>query len=176
MKQITILSLLVISLTISAYTISNSTWQITKGWEIKFATESAKGSFDQLAGEINFDANDLQNSSIKVNVAVASIATGNFLKTSHAKGEKWFDSKKYPKIVFTSEKFAKSKNGYVVEGQLEMHGIKREVTIPFQFQNNKFTGSFSVNRMDYKIGTMEGMSKKVGNEIKIDLVVPVTKK
>lgn len=29
--------------------------------------------------------------------------------------------------------------------------------------------------MDFKIGTMEGMSKKVSNEIKIDFSVPVTK-
>ncbi|HAD11476.1 MAG TPA: hypothetical protein DCF33_03460 [Saprospirales bacterium] len=54
--------------------------------------------------------------------------------------------------------------------------MKKVVTIPFTFSNNTFVGSFSVNRMDYGIGSMEGMSKKVSNEIKIDLSVPVSKK
>ena len=47
-----------------------------------------------------------------------------------------------------------------------MHGIKKQVNIPFVFLNNVFKGSFSVNRIDYGVGTLEGMSKKVSNAIK----------
>jgi polyisoprenoid-binding protein YceI len=57
-----------------------------------------------------------------------------------------------------------------------MHGTKKEITIPFTFRDNKFTGSFTVNRMDYGVGSMEGMSKKVSNEIRLEIFVPVTKK
>ena len=57
-----------------------------------------------------------------------------------------------------------------------MHGVSKEIAIPFTFLNAVFKGIFSVNRMDYKIGTMEGMSKKVSNEIKLDISIPVVKK
>jgi hypothetical protein len=54
--------------------------------------------------------------------------------------------------------------------------IKKEIIIPFTFSNSIFKGNFSVNRMDYKIGTMEGMSKKVSNEVKLNITIPVIKK
>jgi polyisoprenoid-binding protein YceI len=161
----------------SAFTIYKAiAWNIAKGWEVKFEGKDAKGKFEKLSGTINFDASDLENSTMKVSVEVTSIATGNFLKNSHAKGEKWFDSKKYSSITFTSSSFSKLQNGFSVIGELEMHGVKKVISIPFQFNNNNFTGSFSVKRMDYNIGSMEGMSKKVGNEIKIEITVPVVKK
>jgi polyisoprenoid-binding protein YceI len=98
------------------------------------------------------------------------------MKNKHAKSDKWFDAKQFPSITFISSKFSKAATGYQVDGILELHGVKKPVSIPFTFAGNTFKGSFSVNRMDYGIGTMEGMSKKVSNEIKLDISVPVTKK
>ena len=57
-----------------------------------------------------------------------------------------------------------------------MHGVKKQISIPFTFSNNIFKGVFSVNRIDYGIGTLEGMSKKVSNAIKLEFSVPVVKK
>ncbi|MDP5139092.1 MAG: YceI family protein, partial [Spirosomaceae bacterium] len=119
--------------------------------------------------------NDLANSKFAVSLDVASINTGNGMKNKHAKSDKWFDAEKYPKITFTSNKFTKTAAGYSVEGTLDLHGVKKPVSIPFTFANNTFKGSLKVNRMDYGVGTMEGMSKKVSNEIVVDISVPVTK-
>ena len=96
------------------------------------------------------------------------------MKNKHARSDKWFDAKQFPTIQFASDNFSKTANGYAVEGTLDLHGVKKKVTIPFTFTNNTFKGSFAVNRLDYGVGTMEGMSKKVSNEIKLDISVPVT--
>ena len=32
-----------------------------------------------------------------------------------------------------------------------MHGVQKEITIPFIFENNVFKGSIQVNRLDYNI-------------------------
>jgi polyisoprenoid-binding protein YceI len=57
-----------------------------------------------------------------------------------------------------------------------MHGVKRSILIPFTFsktsQGAAFAGSFTVNRNDFKIGKPGG---DVGEQIKIDISVPVTK-
>ncbi len=98
------------------------------------------------------------------------------MKNKHAKSDKWFDATKYPSITFISTKISKSANGYQVEGTLEMHGIKKQIAFPFTFSSNVFQGNFKVNRMDYGVGTMQGMSKEVGNEINLDISVPVIKK
>ncbi|KAF2516669.1 YceI family protein [Flavobacterium foetidum] len=160
---------------ISSFTILASSWKIDDNFRIHFAGNSVEGIFENFSGQIIFDENDLASSKFSLNIKVESISTGNWLKNRHAKNDNWFDSEKYPNIVFKSSKFSKTANGFNVKGFLKMHGIEKEIAIPFTFVNNTFKGNFSVNRIDYGIGTLEGMSKKVSNEIKIDFVVPVTK-
>ena len=162
---------------LSAFTINQSVeWQVADGYAIKFKGDDAEGIFKAMAGSISFNENDLASSNFNISVEVSSINTGNGMKNKHAKSDKWFDIKTYPKIYFVSKSFTKTTSGYNVIGTLEMHGTKKEITIPFTFRDNKFTGSFTVNRMDYGVGSMEGMSKKVSNEIRLEIFVPVTKK
>lgn len=177
MKKVIFPALTIFTLLTSAFTISNAIqWQIIDGYAIKFAGKGVKGKFEKFSGDIVFDEKNLDASKFSVSVDVSSISTGNGIKNKHARSDKWFDAKQFPTIHFTSSKFSKTTGGYTVEGTLHLHGVKKSVSIPFTFSNNTFVGSFSVNRLDYGIGTMEGMSKKVSNEIKIDLSVPVTKK
>jgi polyisoprenoid-binding protein YceI len=175
MKKLNLLLMFLAVIILSAFTVVSTQWKISNGYSIKFFNEHAKGEFEKISGTIHFDENDLVNSSFNMQVDVKSIATGNFLKNSHAKGEKWFDSDKYPKITFVSTKISKSANGFVVEGNLKMKDVTKAIEIPLTFKNNVFSGKFSVNRMDYNIGSMEGMSKKVGNKIDLEISVPVIK-
>lgn len=176
MKKIIYPALAAIVISISAFKINNSiNWQINEGYAINFKGTDVEGTFKKMTGDISFDEARLESSKFSVNIDVASINTGNGMKNKHAKSDKWFDAKQYPIITFNSSKFSKSASGYQVEGTLEMHGVKKQVSIPFTFVNNIFKGSFAVNRMDFSVGNMEGMSKKVSNEIKIDISVPVTK-
>ncbi len=168
------IGLLLVVSSFTSFTISR--WKIEDSFKIHFSGNSVEGNFESFKGDIIFDENELESSNFSLVIEVESIATGNWLKNSHAKNEKWFDADKYPKITFKSDQFLKTANGYAVKGILTMHGVEKEVTIPFTFSNQIFKGSFSVNRIDYKIGNKEGMSKKVSNEIKIDFLIPVTKK
>ena len=177
MKRISFTGLMAAAILFSAFIIHQAiNWQIADGYAIHFEGKDAEGVFNKITGEIAFDEKDMAASKFSISIDVTSITTGNGMKNRHAKSDKWFDAKQYPAINFTSAKFSKTAQGYSVDGTLEMHGTKKSITIPFIFSNNIFKGSFSVNRMDYGVGTMEGMSKKVSNEIKIDIAVPVTKK
>ncbi len=162
-------------LILSAFTTFNSTqWKIAEGYSIKFTSPNPSGAFTSLQGNIAFDENNLSASKFEVLVDVESINTGNGLKNRHAKSEKWFDAKKHPTIKFTSSKVTKASIGYELTGIMEIHGIQKEITFPFSFSNNTFTASFEVNRLDYKIGTDEGMQGNASTTLKIDLSVPVT--
>jgi polyisoprenoid-binding protein YceI len=176
MKKICFTVLTAATLLLSAFTINKAIdWKIKDGYSIKFSGNDVEGNFEKIKGDISFNENDLSSSKFSLNVEVESIATGNWLKNRHARGDNWFDAEKYPNINFVSTQFTKTDNGYLVVGNLTMHGVQKEITIPFTFLNNVFKSTFSVNRMDYKIGTMEGMSKKVSNQIKLTVSIPVTK-
>ncbi|MFK8006403.1 MAG: YceI family protein [Saprospiraceae bacterium] len=176
MKKINFLGMIAAIVFLSAFTVSNSmNWQIADGYSIKFSSKDPSGVFNKLTGDIQFDEANLDASIFDVQIDVASINTGNGMQNRHAKGKKWFNAKKYPTINFTSKKFSKSPTGYEVMGILEMHGVKKEFTMPFTFINNVFETSFTVNRLDFNIGSTKGMSKKVPLDIQLDISVPVSK-
>lgn len=171
-----ILALATTLLLFSAFTVSiPPTWTIDKDYAIKFDTKKAAGSFGAFSGNIVFDENDLAASSVDVQIQVASIKTGNWLKNRHARGDSWLDADQYPTIVFTSEQFAKTDSGYQVTGTLFMHGVQQQLTMPFTFAGNIFKSTFTVDRRDYNIGGTSGMAGTVGYDLSIDIAVPVSR-
>ncbi|KQS28118.1 YceI family protein [Dyadobacter sp. Leaf189] len=150
-------------------------WQIAEGYKIRFDGKYAHGKFNQLAGDISFDPLNPESAKFDVTVDVNSIDTGIELKNKHAKGEKWFDAERFPTIRFTSVKIFKADSGYVVEGDLNMHGIVKRVAIPFIFKETEpeFYGILKVNRGDFGIGKVNG---KESDSTTVEISVPVAAK
>jgi polyisoprenoid-binding protein YceI len=158
----------------SAFTAFQSVdWKISDNYSIKFDGGDPSGEFKGLKGSISFDPNNLKASKFVVSIDVASINTGNGMKNTHAKSEKWLDAEKFPLISFTSKEITKVTSGYEAKGTLDMHGVQKEITLPFTFESNVFTGNFEVNRMDYNINTAE--PNHGGQVMKIAINVPVSK-
>lgn len=159
---------------LSAFTFSKSIateYKIASNYSIKFTSKDPSGTFSGLQGKIAFDENNLAASKFEVTVDANTINTGNGIQNRHAKSDKWFDTAKYPTIRFTSTSVSKGAKGFETKGMLDMHGVQKEIVIPFTFANNTFVGSFQVNRQDFKIGAAGG----AWDVYKIDLSVPVTK-
>jgi len=176
MKSSNFIVLTLAVVVLSAFTVANSSdWKITDGYAINFSGTKVEGTFKDLKGGVQFDANSPENSQFSFTVAVNSINTGNGMKNKHAVSKKWFDAEAYPNITFESSSVAKDGSGYKVTGTMNIHGVAKEMTIPFSFSNGTFTSKFSVNRLDFGVGTMKGMSKKVSNEINLDVTIPVSK-
>lgn len=160
----------------SAFTLSNAiNWKVSDGHSVKFSGTEVEGIFKELNGDVVFDVANVEASKFSFSIAVASINTGNGMKNKHAVSDKWFDAKQFPNITFNSSKVSKTDKGYEVTGNMEIHGVAKVMTIPFTFENNTFKSNFSVNRLDFGVGTMQGMSKKVSNEINLEVSIPVTK-
>ncbi len=176
MTQFKLIGLITAVVFLSAFTIANrASYTIDKEFSIKFSNKKASGDFDEFSGDIVFDEENLEESKFDVEIVTKSIGTGNWLKNRHAKGKGWFNANEYPTINFTSSKISKSEVGYVVTGTLNMHGIQKEIKMPFTFIDNVFRSSFTVDRTDYNIGGTTGMSGKVPHEIQLDIAVPVSK-
>ena len=174
MKKSVFLLASVLIIVASAFTfIQSLDWKIGDKYSVKFDGGDPKGEFSGLKGTIKFDPAKLADSKFDVTVDVASINTGNGMQNTHAKSDKWLDAAKYPVIHFSSKSVAKTATGFETKGTLDFHGVQKEITIPFTFENNTFAGSFEVNRMDYNINTAE--PKHGASVLKVSLNVPVTK-
>jgi polyisoprenoid-binding protein YceI len=153
-------------------------WQIGDKYNVRFTGGGEVGGiFKTLKGAITFDEQNLPASSFDLTIDVASVNTGNGLMNTHIKSAEWFDAAKYPVIHFTSKKITRTGATFQVMGDMEVHGVKKEMTLPFTFENKgaaaTFNAHFTVNRNDFHIGKPGG---EVDENIKLDVMVPVVKK
>jgi len=153
-------------------------WKVDKDYSIRFSSKDVTGVFEKFNATIVFDETNLQASYFNLVIDAASLKTGIDLQTEDVKSHEWFDVAKYPEIKFTSSKIDTAGKTYAVTGTMELHGIKKEIVIPFSFaktddRKGVFSASFIINRNDYKVGPPGG---GIAEEIKVEARVPVVKK
>jgi polyisoprenoid-binding protein YceI len=140
------------------------------------------GRFNEFEGEVNFDAHDLANSSIRLTIQAASIDTHNKDRDEHLKAADFFDTVQYPLITFNSRSITKSMGKYTLTGDLTMKGVTKKISLPVHIegpvknQNDHevvgITGEMAINRKDFGISfnkTIEGGKPMVDDQVKIDI-------
>ena len=160
----------------SAFTTSipSPNMTVAEGYAVKFTSKDPTGVFEKMKGTVVFNQQDLAAASFNVAIDVASINCGNGMQNRHAKSEKWFDAEKYPEINFVSTGAKRTAAGYETTGKLTMHGVTKDLTIPFTYTPNGtggvFAGTFDVSRSAFGVGEP---SKKVPDVMKLEVSVPV---
>lgn len=164
-------------LTSSKLAFTPQDYKVKEGHSIAFKSKDPSGIFKDAKGSVKFDENDLENSSIDLTFKVNSISTGNGMMNKKAQTEEWFDADKHPEIKFESTKIAKSGDAFNVLGNLTIKGITKAKKVPMKVTKSGndlvLTGTFGVNRIEYKVGKK---SDAVPDVMNITYSIPVTKK
>ena len=140
----------------------------------------------QVSGDANFDAQKLDQSSVRLKIPTKSITVidpGESEKDRKAvqatmEGEKVLDVAKFPEITFTSTSVSGAKKipeGWelTLAGKLNLHGVEKPVTFPLRVTANANElhgkGELSVLQTDYGITPVKvgGGTVKVKDELKI---------
>jgi len=89
------------------------------------------GSFDEISGVLNYDADDISNSSFSFEIIVDSVDTNSERRDGHLTSPDFFDSAQFPTIDFSSTSVAAGadEGTFVVTGDLSIHGVTNEVTV-----------------------------------------------
>jgi polyisoprenoid-binding protein YceI len=137
--------------------VSKSMTVDTQNSEVSFKVKklgilTVVGTITDLTGEVLFDKNALDKASFHVCLGPVTIDTGNTRRDEHLKSEDFFFVKEYPKICFQSTSIQKANNSFRAIGKLSVLGETNEVGIPFTVSEGVFEGTFSLNRLDYKLG------------------------
>jgi len=151
-------------------------WEITDGYKISFSGRGAEGTIYGLNGIIRFDQNKAEEGFFDMTLDLNGIETGNKTKNKHAKGKSWLYVIKFPNVKFKSKKITKNENGLIVIGDLTLHGVRKEIRIPFTFSENGkkglFKGKFNVDRTEFDVlGPFFGFA--VSDLLEIKLEIPV---
>jgi len=173
MKKITYPAIIAAIICLYAFTISIYDWKVKSGEAVvEFSGGKINGTFKGLKAHIVFDKEHPEKAQISATVDAPSIATGFFLKNSHAKDALGVD--KYPTIKFVSTSVSKNGDGFLAKGNLTMKGVTRPAIIHFTFseEGNQgvFTGSLKVVPKDFGINR-----NGTPAEVLVKLTVPVNK-
>jgi len=120
-----------------------------------------KAQFKKFSGKIVFDDHLKEVHSVDLEIVARSITSNCPLCDRVVKSRKLLDTAKYPLVIFKSDKIIHDKNGYMVKGVLNMHGITRPEVFPFFVKNAydqkfkrkffKLQGSWIINRKEFNI-------------------------
>jgi len=87
--------------------------------------------FDIFKGSVIWDERSQRVESVYLEIAAASVRSNHPWCDKLARSRRLLNTARYPKIIFKGDKIMKVARGYQVRGILEMHGIKRRMTLPF---------------------------------------------
>ncbi|MEJ7809263.1 MAG: YceI family protein [Gemmatimonadaceae bacterium] len=160
------------------------------GFAVKFmGLSTVRGAFADVAGTIMYAEGDLTRSTVNVIIDVASINTNSRTRDQHLRSPDFFDAAKYPTITFRSTRITRTPAGLAVRGTFTMHGVTKELDVPFvqlnapvpdAWGNSRatFQGGLRVSRKEYGIkgtafwnGEFDPGRMAVSDDVDIELLV-----
>ena len=147
-----------------------------------------QGKFNEYTGTIKYDENDITKSSMHGTIQVTSLDTGDEKRDKDLRGAQFLDVERFPNITFASTRVERKDGSYVLIGDLTMHGITKEVAIPFTITGRVahrgqtllgFEAKLQIIRQDFGITydkLMDNGGLVVGNTVDIELFGRAIKK
>ncbi|RPI51106.1 MAG: polyisoprenoid-binding protein [Acidobacteria bacterium] len=154
-------------------------------FQVRHLLSKVRGRFTDFAGTIDFDNAHPQSSRIDVTIQAASIDTAESDRDKHLRSADFFEVETFPTLTFTSTSVTpRGDNRYDVAGDLTIHGVTRQVTLPASvlgsmqdpWGNEKFgfEAELTINRKDFGLSwnaALEAGALLVGDEVKVMLSV-----
>ena len=140
-----------------------------------------RGTFHDFDAEVKVGG-DLLDSTVRVEVRMDSIDTGNADRDGHLRTNDFFDIQQYPTMSFQSTGFAAEGGTYLMHGDLTIKGVTKPVTFELEFDGlgtdpwggtrAGFSAATTVNRRDWGIewnAPLEAGGVLVGDKVAIEL-------
>jgi polyisoprenoid-binding protein YceI len=151
------------------------------GFAVKhFGISTVRGEFKEYSGELMIDEANLADSSVSIEVTVASIDTSNEKRDGHLESADFFDAENHPKLTFESTKIEKTGEGeFMVTGNLTIRGTTKEIQMPVTVGGPLeamgsvrvgVEGQTTINRQDYGLAwskLLETGGLVVADDVKI---------
>jgi polyisoprenoid-binding protein YceI len=156
--------------------------------EIRFVSKqmgvNVEGRLRKWKANIVFLPGELAKSKAEVEIELGSVDLASEDAETEIRRPKWFDTARFPVAKFVSSAVRDlGGDKYEVAGALTIKGITRDAVVPVTLKkdaagNSVAEGSFTIKRLDYKIGEGEWAdTDTVANEvlIRIRMVLPPVK-
>jgi polyisoprenoid-binding protein YceI len=135
------------------------------------------GLFSVAKGALQLDPAKLSAAKLDISLQVDSITTTVAQLTDELKGDKWFDTAKYPTASFSSTKVVPTIKGATVTGNLTLHGLTKPVVLEVRFigagvnpidkaYTVGFEATATIKRSDFGVTTYV---PAIGDEVQLNI-------
>jgi len=154
-------------------------------------TSYVLGRFNDFSGNIIYDQNKLESSSVNVVIDPFSIDTGVAKRDFHLRTPDFLDILKFPKITFTSTAITKGedKDTFQIAGKLTIKGVERDVVLKakklgtvvdhYGKERVAFKAKTTINRFDFNVDynpKLKDNTPLIGEKIFIKIYIEGIKK
>lgn len=151
---------------------------------------NVKGEFTAVTGSLQYDSENVSNSSVQATIDATTINTREPQRDTHLKSADFFDVEKFPTLTFKSTRVSKKGDGELsVAGDLTMHGVTRPVIFevedftapmkdPWGGTRMGLSATTKINRKDFGLtynSLLETGGVMVGEDVTITLDVEFVK-
>lgn len=151
------------------------------GFIVAWSGEPFLATFHKWNADIAFDPSDLSHARIAASIDLASEASDTPDNDDGLKGPEGFWVERFRIARFESNAISSSGgNKYVARGTLSLHGVTREISLPFtldiQGDTARASGRVRVLRTDFGLGTGEWAAPTpIAHEVDIRLDIAAKK-
>jgi len=174
---------------------ASTTWALDPthseiGFKIRhLMISNVSGTFKNFKIEVKTENDDFSKASIKATIDVNSINTNNEARDGHLRNSDFFESEKYPELIFNSTKIEKVEDQtFIVHGDFTMKGITKPVKLNLEFNGivndpwgNERAGFLltgKLNRSDWGINfnnVLDSGGVALGEEVKLNSEIELVK-
>jgi polyisoprenoid-binding protein YceI len=147
-----------------------------------------RGRFTGVSGTIVDAADEPKYSSVKAEIDVTTLITGDPQRDEHLRSPDFFDVAQHPTMTFASRKVSGPREHFKVVGDLTIGRQTREITLDVTFNGigtdplgrsvAGFTAEAEINRKDFGLNwnmALEAGGFLVGDNVKIEIELEAVK-
>jgi polyisoprenoid-binding protein YceI len=140
------------------------------------------GRFNDFDASLDFDPENIENSSLEVVINVAGLDINNEAFSEELLGSNWFDAETFPQVVYRSTSLVETvdEDTFLFEGDLTLKGVTAPVQLEINFNGGgrnfltrSYTMGFSAGgkfmRSDFGLDRFTSFG--VGDEIELEIHV-----
>jgi len=165
-------------------------------FSVKHFFTPVRGKFETFDVQLAYDPETPENSTVRVDIPVASVNTGDPKRDAHLKSDDFFEADAHPRITFVSERVTEvSDTDLLVRGQLTIKGQTRTIDLPVKILGvmdvpaemqemlmgvkhiASFEANLTVDRRDFGVGVGSwAATAVVGKDVTINIAVEANRK
>ena len=166
---------------------ANTTWVLDPTHsELQFKIKhlmisTVTGQFNQFSSTVETTGDDFTTAKVHFEAEVGSISTNNEQRDTHLRSGDFFETEKYPNLVFEGERMEKTgEDEYKLYGTITMRGVSKDLVLNVEFggitqdpwgnTRTGFSVTGKINRQDYGMSfgaVSETGGLLLGDEVKI---------